>query len=52
MSSWGTHRVWPRTARFLIGDDLGARQKAERVQDSTVSGQLGTLTGLALDNAV
>jgi len=46
------YRVWPRTARFLIGDYLGARQEAERVQDSTGSDQLGTLTGLALDNAV
>jgi hypothetical protein len=44
------YRVRPRTARFLVGDDVGADQKAE--QEQKISDRFGILPGLALDNAV
>jgi len=46
------YRVRPRTARFLIGDDVGVSRNAEQEKGSTVSDCLGMLCGLALDNAV
>jgi diacylglycerol kinase family enzyme len=46
------YRVRPRTARFLVGDEVGASRNVEQEQVSAVSDSLGALTRLALDNAV
>ena len=46
------YRVRPRTARFLVGEEVGASRNAEQEQVSAVSDSLGALTGLALDPAV
>jgi len=45
------YRVRPRTARFLVGDEVGARRNAEPVRSSTASDSLGPMTGMALDHA-